>query len=86
VRRAGAVLQHGAVLLERLPFDETDLLLARPGAPVITRERLHAATVTLEELGAPTEARHVAQALVEGFALALDLDLRPRVGSTARRG
>jgi lipoate-protein ligase A len=86
VRRAGAVLQHGSVLLERLPFDETDLLVARPGTPGVTRARLRAATVTLQELGAPTEAHAVAQALVEGFRSALDLDLRPRVGSTARRG
>lgn len=86
VRRAGAVLQHGSVLLTRLPFDETDLLTFHPGAPVVTSERLHAATVTLEELGAPSEVHEVARALVEGFAQALDLDLRARVGSTARRG
>ncbi len=86
VRRAGAVLQHGSVLLRRLAFDETDLLLSRPGAPVLTSERLRAATVTLEELGAPTEVHEVARALVEGFAQTLDLDLRTRVGSTARRG
>ncbi len=30
VRQAGAVLQHGSILLERLAFDETDLLLVRP--------------------------------------------------------
>jgi lipoate-protein ligase A len=86
VRRAGAVLQHGSVLLERLPFDETHLLALRPGAPAVTSERLRAATVTLGELGAPTEVHEVARALVEGFAEALDLDLRARVGSTARRG
>ena len=33
VRRDGAVLQHGSILLDRLAFDETDLLVARPGAP-----------------------------------------------------
>ena len=83
---AGAVLQHGSILLERLPFDETDLLAVRLGAPVVTSERLRAATVTLGELGAPSEAHEVARALVEGFEKALDLDLTVRVGSTARRG
>lgn len=86
VWRAGAVLQHGSVLVERLAFDETELLRARPGSPPVSRERLRAATVTLQELGAPTDPRHVAHALVEGFAEALDLDLSRRVGSTARRG
>jgi lipoate-protein ligase A len=86
VRRAGAVLQHGSVLLERLPFDETHLLAVRPGAPVVTSARLRAATVTLGELAAPSGAHEAARALVEGFEEALDLDLTVRVGSTARRG
>jgi lipoate-protein ligase A len=73
VRRRGAVLQHGSILLTRLPFDETDLLRPRSGAPAVTREQLRASTVTLEELGAPADARRVADALVEGFAAALDL-------------
>ena len=101
VRRDGAVLQHGSILLTRLPFDETDLLHPRPGAPAVTREQLRTATVTLEELGAPTDPRVVADALVEGFATTLDLSfaltvdlqwsprlaVREREGaSTARRG
>jgi lipoate-protein ligase A len=94
VRRDGAVLQHGSILLDRLPFDETDLLFSRPGTPALTRARLRAATVTLHELGAPTDARVVGDAVVEGFRrtldLNLDLDLTPRVGSTgtltSRRG
>src|SRR5947207_1884534 len=90
VRRDGAVLQHGSILLTRLPFDETDLLVTRPGASVVTRERLRAATVTLEELGAPTDAPVVAHALVEGFGATLDVtfdvESSPRVVSTARRG
>ena len=90
VRRNGAVLQHGSILLDRLPFDETDLLTARPGAPIVTRERLRAATVTLAELGAPTDPRVVGEAVVEGFRSTLDLDLQldrmSRVGSTARGG
>lgn len=89
-RRRGAVLQHGSILLTRLPFDETDLLRPRPGAPTVTRDELRSATVTLAELGAPTEPRVVADALVEGFSAALevtfDVEWSPRVGSTARRG
>jgi lipoyl(octanoyl) transferase len=73
VRRAGAVLQHGSVLLDRLPFDETDVFRSRPGGPTVTRAVLREATVTLGELGAPTEPRVVADALVEGFAATLDL-------------
>lgn len=69
LRRDGAVLQHGAVLLERLGFDETDLLRTEAGAS----ERLRSVTVTLGELGAPTDPRTVADALVAGFAEQLDL-------------
>jgi lipoate-protein ligase A len=91
VRRGGAVLQHGSVLLRRLPFDETDLLVA-PGGGAAEREqskvRLRAATVTLEDLGAPTEPREVAAALAAGFADALDLSFistsRPPEGPRAR--
>ena len=67
VRRAGAVLQHGSVLLERLPFDETDLLAVRPGAPVVTSERLRAATVTLGELGAPSRGARGGSSTGRGF-------------------
>jgi lipoate-protein ligase A len=80
VRRGGAVLQHGSVLLRRLAFDETDLLVAPAGGAAEraqtreqSRERLRAATVTLEDLGVPTEPREVAGALAAGFADALDL-------------
>jgi lipoate-protein ligase A len=90
VRRGGAVLQHGSILLDRLPFDETDLLLPRPGAAPLTRAELRAATVTLAELGALTEVATVGDALVEGFATTLDLTLdlksRHRVASTPRGG
>jgi lipoate-protein ligase A len=81
VRRDGAVLQHGSILTSRLPFDELDLIRSRPGdLPVAeARTRLRAATVTLEELGAPAQAQAVARALVEGFADALDLDFTSRV-------
>jgi lipoate-protein ligase A len=99
VRRGGAVLQHGSILLRRLHFDETDLFRPRPGAAPVTREQLRAVTVTLAELGAPDDARTVADGLVEGFRETLDLDLTvgldlpssPRVGvlgagSSPRRG
>jgi hypothetical protein len=92
VRREGAVLQHGSILLTRLPFDETDLLRPRPGSAPTTRNRLRAATVTLGELGAPTEPRVVADALIEGFATILDLSFTltvdvhwsKRLGATVR--
>ena len=80
VRHAGAVLQHGSILLERLAFDETDLLLSGPGTPVVTRDRLRAATVTLGELGATTSPRVVGESLVEGFRRTLDVNLRSGVG------
>jgi lipoate-protein ligase A len=68
VNRGGVVLQHGSILLHRLPFDETDLLVGDHD-----RARLRAATVTLEELGAPNGPGTVAAALIEGFVEALDL-------------
>jgi lipoyl(octanoyl) transferase len=79
VRRAGAVLQHGSILLERLAFDETDLFSSRPGTPLVTRDRLRDATVTLGELGVATDPRAVAGAVVEGFRETLDLDLTSRL-------
>ncbi len=77
LRRDGAVLQHGALLLTRLAFDETDVLrgVGGPGA----RARLRAATVTLGELGAPTDPTVVGDALVVGFAEMLDLRLISRL-------
>ncbi len=72
VRRAGVVLQHGSVLLDRLAFDETDLVRD----PGLDRDALRAATVTLAELGAPTEPGTVATALAEGFAAALGVSFR----------
>ena len=50
VRHRGVVLQHGSVLLDRLGFDETDLVVGGGD-----RAALRAATVTLAELGAPSE-------------------------------
>ncbi len=77
LHRGGAVLQHGAVLLERLDFDETDVLRTADGP--IVRARLRAATVTLAELGAPADAGLVGDALVAGFADTLDLRFTSRV-------
>ena len=66
VWRGDAVLQHGSILLHRLSYDETDVLVAAGG-----RDALRAATVTLEELGVEFEARRVAEALITGFTDAL---------------
>jgi lipoate-protein ligase A len=69
VQRGDGVLQHGSILLDRLDFDETDVVVGDHD-----REALRAATVTLAELGAPSDPRVVADAVVAGFADALDLD------------
>ena len=60
--RGGGVLQHGSILLDRLPFDETDLVVGATH----DRDRLRAATVTLAELGAPPTPGWC-RAVVEGF-------------------
>ena len=73
VRRRGVVLQHGSVLLDRLPFDETDLV----HDPGLDRTALRTGTVTLRELGAPTDPGRVAAALVEGFSAALGVRFLP---------
>ena len=86
VRRDGAVLQHGSILLGRLSFDETNLLRPRPGVPPTTRAELRAATVTLGELGAPTDPSVVADALVEGFVASLDLTFDLTVDLTVTPG
>lgn len=77
VRRGGAVLQHGSVLLRRLPVDEVTLLHLRPGDDRrLARERLRDRTVTLGELGVAVTAGAVAEALVDGFRSTLDVDFR----------
>ena len=78
VRRRGVVLQHGSILLERLPFDETDLVAGARRSPA-ERQRLRAATVTLAELGAPTDPHVVGAAVVEGFREALDVEFTSTV-------
>ena len=79
VRTSRAVLQHGAVLLDRLPFDETDLLHAPPGG-ANDRAALRAATATLAELGAPSGAGIVAAAVAEGFRSTLDVEFTESPG------
>ena len=74
VRRGGAVLQHGSILLDRLAFDETSLLVPRPGRTLVGSVDLRRVTVTMQELGAPDDARSVALALVEGFRETLDVE------------
>src|SRR5436190_10436081 len=69
MRRGRAVLQHGSVLLDRLPFDESHV--TRPSRRPVD---VGAATVTLRELGAPADVGSVAAALIEGFAETLDVD------------
>jgi lipoate-protein ligase A len=68
VRRRDVVLQHGSILLDRLPFDETDLVVG-----ATDRDALRSATVTLTELGVAADPGSVGDALVEGFATRLDL-------------
>jgi lipoate-protein ligase A len=77
VRRGTGVLQHGSILLDRLAFDETDLVVGTHDRAV-----LRAATVTLAEIGAPHDVRTVAAALVEGFRDALHVDFISTVGAT----
>ncbi|MFZ4515822.1 MAG: lipoate--protein ligase family protein [Acidimicrobiia bacterium] len=78
LQQDGALLQHGAILLDRLAVNETDVL-AYADAQRRTREaqRLVDATVTLRELGAPHDAPTVAAALIAGFGEALDVQWEP---------
>ncbi|MBM3672905.1 MAG: lipoate--protein ligase family protein [Actinobacteria bacterium] len=72
VRRQGAVLQHGSILLRRLAIDECDLVMTP-----YDKQALRAATITLDELGAPCEASVVADAIVTGFMTALGVAFTP---------
>jgi lipoate-protein ligase A len=78
VQRGSTVLQHGSVLLDRLPFDEVDLLAGPAPAPA-ERARIRSKRVTLRDLGVDADARTVAAALVEGFEAALDVSFASRV-------
>jgi lipoate-protein ligase A len=81
--RFGVVLQHGSILLDRLPVDETDLLRPPAGGARLDRAALRAVTVTLAELGAPTDPQRVAAAMVEGFRAALDVQFTARACAPA---
>jgi lipoate-protein ligase A len=74
VRRGPGVLQHGSILLGRLPFDETRVLRATGPDGDIGQDDLRRLTVTMGELGAPVAPRVVAEAVVEGFREALDVE------------
>jgi lipoate-protein ligase A len=88
VQRGSVVLQHGSVLLDRLPFDELDLLRPDPdlhsgpnpdGELEVARGRLRARSVTMRELGAATDPAVVAAAIARGFEAALDVTFGSRV-------
>jgi hypothetical protein len=66
------------VLLDRLPFDEIDLLAGPPPEPE-ARERIRAKRVTLRELGVEVSPETAAAALVHGFETALDVTFASRV-------
>jgi lipoate-protein ligase A len=75
IRRGRAVLQHGSILLDRLPFDETSVLRRGSEAGVVDHAELARRTVTMRELGAPDDPHVVGAALVEGFRETLDVQL-----------
>ncbi len=87
VQRGEVVLQHGSILLRRLPFDELDLLsstseLEGPPDLEADRERLRARSVTLEELAVTADPSVVAGAIVSGFEAALDVTFGSRVADS----
>src|SRR5262249_44943279 len=71
-RPHGAVLQHGSLLLDRLPFDEAAVLRCDADDAA----ELRRSTVTLRELGVAADYRAIATALVEAFAGTLDVHFR----------
>jgi lipoate-protein ligase A len=91
VHRAGdsgvTVLQHGSILLERLSFDECDVLrYPSEEARAAERARLRTGTVTLHELGVRSSVAEVAAAVASGFARALDLQFTSREVVAAGEG
>lgn len=78
VQRGEVVLQHGSVLVDRLPFAEIDLLPGGPPDPDI-RARLAAKRVTLRDLGIDATPSEVGAALVHGFEAGLDVTFASRV-------
>jgi lipoyl(octanoyl) transferase len=84
VQRGSFVLQHGSVLLDRLAFDELDLLHDESDDSDGVdgeRERLRARSVTLAELGVEADPAVVAGSIVAGFEAALDVTFASRVGA-----
>lgn len=90
VQRGSVVLQHGSLLLDRLPFDELDLLAPDPSwrdrgpgeGPERRhneKERLRSRSVTLRELGVVADPAVVAASIVTGFETALDVTFGSRV-------
>lgn len=69
VHRGGVVLQHGSILLDRLPFDET-AVLRYPTDDDRARAagQLRETTITLHELGVDVPIGTVAAAIRTGFA------------------
>lgn len=78
VQRGEAVLQHGSLLLDRLAFDEVDLL-AGPVPDPGERARIRARRVTLRDLAVEADVGTVAAAVVHGFETALDVMFASRV-------
>ena len=74
VRRGGAVLQHGSILLDRLAFDETSVLAARPDQTVPTSDDLRRVTVTMRELGVPHDPSGGGCRAGRGFRETLDIE------------
>jgi lipoate-protein ligase A len=74
VRRGGAVLQHGSILLDRLAFDETSVLANRPDQTAPDSDDLRRVTVTMREVGANHDPQVVAAAVIEGFRSTLDVE------------
>jgi lipoate-protein ligase A len=74
VRRRGVVLQHGSILLDRLPFDETSVLRSPSGEIAPDRAALSRVTATMRELGAPHDPHVVGAALVQGFRETLHVE------------
>jgi lipoate-protein ligase A len=87
VQRGGVVLQHGSILLDRLPFDELDLLHPDSRRQEVEEARrvLRARSVTLRELGVEWSSAAVASAIAGGFVAALDLEFVSRVDHAARQ-
>jgi len=78
VRRKGVVLQHGAIPLSGDIARLADVLALSPAGRQSLRAKLSRRAVTLAEaLGRPASFAQVVEALGQGFAQALCLELKP---------